>query len=273
MPETIELRKTRSRPGRLQDKVVFISGGGTGIGEAAALMFAEEGARIVVADIRLEAAQAVAQSIAAIGGEALAWLCDVTDEASVRQAFDAAIDRFGSLNALLNNAGGSEPADAPIADVDMAVWERTLNLNVTGTLNCCRHAIPHLVRAGGGAIVNMCSGAALRGSSKSHLYTAAKGAIVSFTRVLAGTYAKDGIRANALCSGRINTERIRQTYGIPGQPGNSADPMQVDEQVKTYPFWFGEPRDMAGIALFLASDESRMITGAAIPADGGRSAY
>lgn len=262
-----------TRAGRLQDKVVFISGAGAGIGAAAASMFSDEGARVVVADIRPDAARTVAQAISARGGEALAWQCDVADEASVQAAFDATADRFGRLDALLNNAGGSEPADAPITDVDMVVWKRTLDLNVTGTMLCCRHAIPLMVRAGGGAIVNMCSGAALRGSSKSHLYTAAKGAIVSFTRVLAGTYAKDGIRANALCSGRINTERIRRTYGIPGRPGSSADPMQVDEQVKAYPFWFGEPTDMAGIALFLVSNESRMITGAAIPADGGRSAY
>ena len=97
--------------------------------------------------------------------------------------------------------------------------------------------------------------------------------MVSLTRTMAGTYAKHNVRVNAICSGRVNTERIRRTYGIPGKPGRSEDALGVDEQVKTYPFWFGEPEDIANIALFLASDESRMITGAAIPADGGRSAY
>jgi NAD(P)-dependent dehydrogenase (short-subunit alcohol dehydrogenase family) len=119
----------------------------------------------------------------------------------------------------------------------------------------------------------MSSGAALRGSGKAHIYASAKGAIISLTQALAGTYAKDRVRANAICSGRINTARIRESYGIPGRPGHSADAMQVDELIKEYPFWFGEPDDIANIALFLASDESRMITGASIPADGGRSAY
>jgi NAD(P)-dependent dehydrogenase (short-subunit alcohol dehydrogenase family) len=119
----------------------------------------------------------------------------------------------------------------------------------------------------------MSSGAALRGSGKAHIYAAAKGAIVSLTKTLAGTYAKDNVRANAICAGRINTERVRQTYGIPGKPGSSHDAMRVDELIKEYPFWFGEPDDIAHIATFLASDESRMITGAAIPADGGRSSY
>lgn len=261
------------RAARLPDKVVFITGGGAGIGEACAHLFSSEGARVAVADLRPDAAHEVAHAVRSSGGEALGLHCDVTDEASVRAALAATVERFGHLDALVNNAGGSEPSDAPITEVDMAVWKRTLDLNVTGTLLCCRHAVPLMVQAGGGAIVNMCSGAALRGSSRSHLYTAAKGSIVSFTRVLAGTYARNGIRVNALCSGRINTERVRRNYGIPGQPGAGPDPMQVDEQIKTYPFWFGEPSDMAAIALFLVSNESRMITGAAIPADGGRSAY
>jgi len=260
--------------GRLQDKVAFIAGGGAGIGEAAALMFAREGARVAIGDIRDDMAAAVAARITGAGGEAMAIKMDVTNEASVQAGFEAVRARLGHLNVLFNTAGGSIPADAPITDVDMDVWLHTMDLDVKGTMLCCRHAIRQMLEAKrGGAIVNMSSGAALRGSSSSHIYTAAKGAIISFSRVLAGTYAKNGIRVNALCSGRINTERVRQTYGIPGQPGKSHDPMQVDQQVKTYPFWFGEPEDMAAIALFLASDESRMITGAAIPADGGRSAY
>jgi NAD(P)-dependent dehydrogenase (short-subunit alcohol dehydrogenase family) len=148
-----------------------------------------------------------------------------------------------------------------------------MNLDGLGTVLCCRHAIPAIINAGGGTVVNMSSGAALRGSGKAHIYAAAKGAIVSLTRALAGTYACQNVRVNTICSGRVNTERIRRTYGIPGKPGASTDAMQVDEQIKTYPFWFGEPDDIANIALFLLSDESRMITGAAIPADGGRSAY
>ena len=257
------------------DKVAVIAGGAQGIGRAAASMFAVEGAKIAVIDIDLAGATAAAQAVLDAGGEALAVRADATDEDSVAAAFERAVAHFGKVDVLLNTAGGSIPKDAPLADVDLDdVWSYTMNLDVRGTMLCCRHALRHMLALETrGTIVNMSSGAALRGSSSSHVYTAAKGAIVSLTRVLAGTYARHGIRVNAICSGRINTERIRQTYGIPGQPGKTHDPMSVDEQIKVYPFWFGEPEDMAAIALFLASDESRMITGASIPADGGRSAY
>ena len=109
--------------------------------------------------------------------------------------------------------------------------------------------------------------------ASAHIYTAAKGAIVSLTRSLAGTFARDNVRVNCICAGRINTERIRASYGMPGKPGAAPDRQDATGQVKTYPFWVGEPEDIAAVALFLAADESRMITGAAIPADGGRSAY
>ena len=130
-----------------------------------------------------------------------------------------------------------------------------------------------MIEEGGGAIVNMSSGAALRGSSPSHVYTAAKGAIVSLTRAIAGHYARYNIRANALCSGRIMSERIVTTYGRIGEQGRIPDPQKSEDRIKEYPFWVGEPEEMAGIALFLASDESRMMTGAIVQADGGRSSY
>lgn len=260
-------------PGRLAGRVALVVGGGTGIGEASARRFAREGARVAVADLRGDAARAVAEAITAGGGEAVAIDLDVRDEASVASGVARVVDRFGALHTLLNSAGGSLPDDAPVTEVDLSVWDRTMGLDLRGTVLACRHAIPAIVAAGGGTVVNMSSGAALRGSGRAHVYAAAKGAIVSLTRNLAGTFARHHVRVNAICAGRINTERVRRTYGIPGQPGSAHDAMQVDEQIKTYPFWFGEPEDIAAIAAFLASDESRMITGAAIPADGGRSAY
>jgi NAD(P)-dependent dehydrogenase (short-subunit alcohol dehydrogenase family) len=259
--------------GRLHGKVAFISGGGAGIGEATARMFAREGAAVAIADIRVLSARRIAEEIVSSGGQAAAFEADITSEASASAAVASAARHFGAIHVLFNCAGGSLPADAPVTEVDLDVWEKTMTLDVRGTILACRFAIPHIVAAGGGAVVNMSSGAALRGSGKAHIYAAAKGAIVSLTRALAGTYAQNNVRANAICAGRINTERIRQTYGIPGKPGSSKDAMQVDELIKTYPFWFGEPDDIAHIALFLACDESRMITGAAIPADGGRYAY
>jgi NAD(P)-dependent dehydrogenase (short-subunit alcohol dehydrogenase family) len=258
---------------RLQGKVAFLVGGGAGIAKACATMFAREGARIIVADINAATGQASADAVAAQGGEAMFVKMDVTSEKSVTAAVAAGVAAFGRIDTLFNSAGGSLPEDSPIDEVDMAVWDRTMVLDLKGTMIACRLVIPQIVAAGGGAVVNMSSGAGLRGANPAHIYTAAKGAIISLTRTMAGSYAKNNIRVNCICAGRTNTERVRATYGMPGKPGTAPDRQNVTEQLKTYPFWMGEPEDIAAVALFLASDESRMITGAAIPADGGRSAY
>jgi NAD(P)-dependent dehydrogenase (short-subunit alcohol dehydrogenase family) len=253
---------------RLAGRVALISGGAWGIGRAAAELFAREGAKVAIADIDEAAGRALARNL-----DALFVRTDVTDAASVKAAVAAVERQSGKLDILFNCAGGSVNEDAPVGKVDVAaVWDKTMRLDLLGTINCCQHAIPAMVRGGGGAVVNMSSGAALRGASPAHIYTAAKGGIVSLTQALAGTYAKDNVRVNAICAGRILTERILSRYGTPGAP-KPAEDQQADQRVKDYPFWVGKPADIAGIALFLASEESRMITGAAIPADGGRSAY
>lgn len=259
--------------GRLQDKVAFLTGAGSGIARAAARLFAAEGAKVAVAEIDAERGRATEQAILAAGGQALFVATDVTKEDSVRAAIEATVARFGRLDVLFNCAGGSIPADTFVTDVDMAVWDHTIDLDLKGTFLCCRHALPQIVRAGGGAVVNMSSGAALRGASPSHVYTTAKGAILSLTRALAGRHARDNVRVNAICAGRILTDRIVNTYGTMDTPGPIVDPQNSAARVKEYPFWVGRPEDIANVALFLASDESRMITGATIPADGGRSAY
>jgi NAD(P)-dependent dehydrogenase (short-subunit alcohol dehydrogenase family) len=253
---------------RLAGRVALITGGAWGIGRAAAELFTREGAKVAIADIDDKAGAALARDLCALFVQT-----DVADEASVKDAVAASEQRFGKLDILFNCAGGSVSEDAPVGKVDIAaVWDKTMRLDLLGTINCCQQAIPAIVRAGGGAVVNMSSGAALRGASPAHIYTAAKGGIVSLTRALAGTYAKQNVRVNAICAGRILTERILARYGTPDAP-KPAEDQQADERVKEYPFWVGKPEDIANIALFLASDESRMITGAAIPADGGRSAY
>jgi NAD(P)-dependent dehydrogenase (short-subunit alcohol dehydrogenase family) len=257
----------------MQDRVAFIAGGAVGIGAASALAMAREGARIVIADIDEAKGQAAARAVQEQGGEAEFVKVDVRDDDSVRAAAASGAARFGRIDALVNCAGGSLPADSLVTEVELAVWDRTMTLDVKGTILVCRHVIPRLIAAGGGTVVNMSSGAALRGANPAHIYTAAKGAIVSLTRTLAGSYAKHNVRVNCICAGRINTERVRATYGMPGKPGSAPDRQNVTEQIKTYPFWMGEPEDIAAIVLFLASHESRMITGAAIAADGGRSAY
>ena len=253
---------------RLAGRVALITGGAWGIGRAAAELFVREGVKLAIADIDEKACAALAHELGA-----LFVATDVTSEASVKAAVAVVEREFGKLDVLFNCAGGSVSEDAPVGKVDVAaVWDKTMRLDLLGTINCCQHAIPAIVRAGGGAVVNMSSGAALRGASPAHIYTAAKGGIVSLTRALAGTYAKQDVRVNAICAGRILTERILARYGTPDAP-KPAEDQQADARVKEYPFWVGKPEDIANIALFLASDESRMITGAAIPADGGRSAY
>ena len=255
---------------RLAGRVALITGGASGIGRATAELFAREGAKVAVADIDERAGEALGRSLR----DAVSFIrTDVTSENDVSAAVAAAEKQFGKLDILFNCAGGSISEDAPVGKVDVAaVWDKTMRLDLLGTINCCHHAIPAIVRAGGGAVVNMSSGAALRGAGPAHIYTAAKGGILSLTRALAGTYAKDNVRVNAICAGRILTQRILSRYGTPGAP-KAAEDQQAGARVKKYPFWVGSPEDVANIALFLASDQSRMITGAAIPADGGRSAY
>jgi NAD(P)-dependent dehydrogenase (short-subunit alcohol dehydrogenase family) len=218
-------------------------------------------------------AQRTAAAVTEAGGEAVAIAADITDDAQVAEALRGVIERFGRLDILYNCAGGTVPEDGPVTEVPLDVFDRTFDLDVRGTFLCCRHAIPAMIRAGGGAIVNMSSGAALRGASPFHVYSAAKGAILSFTRALAGTYARHNIRANVIASGRVMTERIIRTWGDLSSDRARNDPQDPVGRLREYPFWVGEPEHIAATAVFLASDAARMITGATIAADGGRSAY
>ena len=254
---------------QLQGKIAFITGAGSGIARAAARLFANEGAKVVIAELKPELGRASEQDVRTAGGEALFIETDVTSEESVKSAIHQSVARYGALNILYNCAGGSITQDAPVTDVDMAVWQHTMSLDLLGTFLCCRHGIPELIRAGGGAIVNMSSGAALQGVYKGHVYTAAKGAILSFTRALAGQYARHSIRANAICPGLTVTERVIRMFGDPRKKADSPQRALLEK----YPFAVGDPEDIANVALFLASDRSRMINGATIAADGGSSAY
>lgn len=254
--------------GRLEGKVAFISGAGAGIGRATAKLFAEEGAAVVIAEKNAEAGALVAKEIEGAGGRALAVETDVTDEASVERAVAAAIARFGAIHVLFNCAGGSIPQDGPVTEVDLAVWDHTINLDLKGTLHCCRHVIPKIVAAGGGSVVNSSSVVALMGHPI-HVYAAAKGGVLALTRSLASTYGRQKVRVNAICPGLVMSERLkaRMSSGLIDQAQSQGLSFDV------HPFALGEPIDIARIVLFLASDESRMIHGATIPAEGGMSAY
>jgi NAD(P)-dependent dehydrogenase (short-subunit alcohol dehydrogenase family) len=259
--------------GRLQGKVAFITGSGSGIARAAARLFALEGASVAIAELKPELGRSCEATVRDSGGDATFVETDVTKEESVKGAIEQTVRRFGKLDILYNCAGGSIVQDAPVTEVDMFVWQHTMSLDLLGTFHCCRHGIPQLTKSGGGAIVNLSSVAALRGFP-GHVYAAAKGGIISFTRALAGQYAKNGIRANAICPGLVKTDRVLQRFGNPDDPNSGTPQAQAMKgQFRRYPFSVGEPEDIARIALFLASDEARMITGAIIPADGGLSAY
>lgn len=253
--------------GRLEDKVAMISGAGTGIGREAAKLFAAEGAQVVIAEIDGELGRGTEAAIREAGGEATFVRTDVTDEAQVRDAVDAAVSTYGRLNVLYNCAGGSIPADAPVTEVDMEVWDFTMSLDLKGPFLCCRHGIPKLIEAGGGSVVNMSSTAALMGM-RMHVYSAAKGGVISLTKALARQYARDGVRVNAICPGYVLTDRVIARFSAPGPRG---EPSQEAKLRQRHPFGVGHPVDIARIALFLASDESRMITGTSVPADGGMS--
>ena len=260
---------------RLAGRVAFITGAGAGIARAAAALFANQGADGGLVDIDAQRGSSAEKALREQGRQALFVHADVTQEESVIAAVNAVVRAFGKVDLLFNCAGGSLVDDNLITDVDLRdVWKRTMEVNLLGTMMCCRHVIPAIISAGGGTVVNMSSGAALRGASPLHVYTAAKGAIVSLTQALAGAYVKRNVRVNAICAGRIQTERNVVKYGADGMGGGTVvDRQPAAERVKDYPLWVGQPRDIANIALFLSTDESRMITGAAIPADGGRSAY
>jgi len=254
--------------GRLAGKVAFITGAGAGIGRASARLFAEEGASVVIAEKNAEAGALVAKEIEAAGGRALAVATDVTDEDSVVRAVEAAVARFGAIHVLFNCAGGSIPQDGFVTDVDLSVWDHSIGLDLKGTFLCCRHVIPRMIAAGGGSIVNSSSVVALQGHPI-HVYSAAKGGVLALTRSLASTYGKQNVRVNAICPGIVLSERIKARM----QTGLLEPAKARGYSTAEHPFSIGEPIDIARVALFLASDESRMIHGATIPAEGGMSAY
>lgn len=261
--------------GRMESKVAFLTGAGAGIAKATAKAFAREGAKVALFELNAEAGASAAAEIRAAGGEAIFIRTDVTQDESVRNAVAATIKEYGRLDVIMNCAGGSLQEDVPVHRMDLDVWHRTIALNLLHPFLCCRYGIPHLIQAGGGSIINFASHLGLKGSEKP-AYAASKGGIVSFTQTVAAQYAEHGIRANAIAPGLVRTERSikrweNKEWLLADNPSPAAKARMTMQ--KLYPFSVGEPEHIAALAVFLASDESRMLTGTTIAADGGRSSY
>jgi NAD(P)-dependent dehydrogenase (short-subunit alcohol dehydrogenase family) len=261
--------------GRLEGKVAFLTGAGAGIAKATALAYVREGAKVAIIELNKETGAAAEKDVRAAGGEAIFIETDVTDFDSVKRAVDATVAKFGKLDILMNCAGGSLQEDVPVHEMNLEIWHRTVALNLLHPFLTCRHAIPHMLKAGGGSIINMTSHLGLMGSIKP-AYAATKGGMIAFTKTLAAQYAEHGIRANGIAPGSIRTERQIKRYEnkewmLAEKP--TADARSRMVMKKLYPFASGDPADIAAIAVFLASDESRMLTGTTIAADGGRSSY
>ncbi|MEO7398134.1 MAG: glucose 1-dehydrogenase [Ilumatobacteraceae bacterium] len=251
--------------GRLSGKVALITGGSSGLGRVGAQLFAAEGAQVVIADV--DDGDDVVEAIAAAGGEAAFARCDVTDEQSVQAAVGHAVETFGGLDVLYNNAGVMLSDDDGPTNTPMEVYNRTMEINVKGVLLGCRYAIPAMLASGGGSIVNVASFVAHMGAATPQIaYTASKGAVLAMTREIAVIYARQGIRANALCPGPIMTPMLAKFL--------RDDDKRTRRLVHIPMGRFGEPIEIANGALFLASDESSWMTGQSLIIDGGiTSAY
>jgi NAD(P)-dependent dehydrogenase (short-subunit alcohol dehydrogenase family) len=242
---------------RLADKVAFITGAGSGIGRATAILFAGEGAKVAIAEIDAASGEETAHLA---GHGAIAIPTDVTESESLERAIRAAVEHFGRLDILHNNAGGSTARDDTAVDAPLDEFWRAIKLDLYGTFLGCRFGIPELVKAGGGSVINMSSNVALMGVPGRDCYTAAKGGIAAITRSLAVAYAPRRVRVNAIAPSATMTERVKKLVA-----GNAALTRLADSHL----LGLIEPEDIARMALYLASDESRMVTGQVLPVDSG----
>ena len=248
--------------GRLEGKVAVITGAGGGMGREAALVFSEEGAQVCVADVDGDAAEKTAND----AREAFAIKVDVADSDSVREMYAQTAERFGGIDVLYNNAGISPADDGSILETDPDAWQRVQDVNTKGVYLCCKHGIPHLLKRGGGSVINVASFVALLGAATSQIsYTASKGAVLALSRELGVQFARQGVRVNALCPGPVETPLLLRIFGD--------DPAAYERRRVHLPMGrLAKPREIVNAALFLASDESSYVNGATFLVDGGLTA-
>lgn len=252
---------------RLTGKVAIVTGAGSGIGRAIARRFAREGAAVVVAGQRVERLDETVRLIESDGGRARAVGCDVADLDQVRDLMAAAVDAFGRLDILVNNAARNRPdtaVDERVAAVSEAWWSATMDVNLTGAFLCCKYALQRMLAQGSGAIVNVASTSGLAGNWNQSAYVASKHGLVGLTRSIALDYGAQGIRANAICPGFIETERSLKFASL-----HRGDDWRAKKLADIPLGRFGAVEEVAALAAFLASDEASFITGTVIPIDGG----
>ncbi len=247
---------------RLEGKVALITGGGSGIGKASCLAFAREGARVVAVDLKQETAEATAQEIRDAGGEARAFAADVSKEKDSEAMVRFAEEQFGALHVAFNNAGVFHPDDESVTTTSEEIWDMVIDINLKGVFFGCKYEIPAMLRAGGGSIINTASFVAVMGAAVPQIaYTASKGGVLAMTREIAVEFARQNIRANALCPGPVETPLLAELL---------ADPARRNRRlVHIPPGRFARAEEMANAALFLASDESSFVNASTFLVDGG----
>jgi NAD(P)-dependent dehydrogenase (short-subunit alcohol dehydrogenase family) len=247
-------------PGRLEGKVAVVTGGGGGIGRETARRFAEEGARVCVADLADEPGKETASEVDGIYVHA-----DVTDPDDVQRMYSETAERFGGIDVLFNNAGISPSDDDSILETGLEAWERVQNVNLKSVYLCCKYGIPYLLERGGGSIINTASFVAVMGAATSQIsYTASKGGVLALSRELGVEFARRGIRVNALCPGPVNTPLLQEIF--------AKNPEQAERRLVHVPMGrFAEAKEIAGAVLFLASDDSSYVNASTFMVDGGLS--
>ena len=247
-------------PGRLEGKVTVITGAASGIGREAAKRFADEGAKVCVADLADEPGNEAADEV---GG--LYIHADVTDPDDVQRMYREAAEAFGVIDVLFNNAGISPPEDGSILETEMEAWDRVQNVNLKSVYLCCKYGIPQLLERGGGSVINTASFVAVMGAATSQVsYTASKGGVLAMSRELGVQFARQGVRVNALCPGPVNTPLLQELF--------AKDPEKAQRRLVHLPMGrFAEAVEIANAALFLASDESSYVNASTFLVDGGLS--